>query len=155
MSLFMFLYNRGPAKRPPDFVIGSPEQRYLLRWWIIPRNRFFNIFLHRFLRSDDDRALHCHPWINFSYLLDGEYTEHTIAPGGVHHREIMRAGDWRFRRTGKMAHRIELHNGSCWTLFITGPRYREWGFHCPNGWRHWKEFTAPNNKGQIGKGCND
>ena len=44
-------------KRPADFVIGPPERPYLLRWWIIQRNRFFNIYLHKFLRSDDDLAL--------------------------------------------------------------------------------------------------
>lgn len=42
---------------PCDFTIGGHERPYLLRWFIIPRNRFFNIYLHKFLRSDDDRAL--------------------------------------------------------------------------------------------------
>jgi hypothetical protein len=50
------------GSRPPDFVIGG-DSPYMLRWWIIPRNKFFNIYLHRFLRSDDDRALHDHPWV--------------------------------------------------------------------------------------------
>ena len=32
----------------------------------------------RFLRSDDDRALHTHPWLaNFSWLLRGGYREHS------------------------------------------------------------------------------
>ena len=53
------------------------------RWWVIPRNKWFNVYLHHFLRSDDDRALHDQPWWNLSILLDGEYTEHTIAAGGV------------------------------------------------------------------------
>lgn len=40
------------------------------------------------------------------------------------------------------------------TLFITGPRVREWGFWCPKiGWRHWRVFTDPDNTGQIGRGC--
>jgi hypothetical protein len=54
------------------------------RWWVIPRNKFFNIYLHHFLHSDDDRALHDHPWWNVSILLrSGSYVEHTIAAGGV------------------------------------------------------------------------
>ena len=40
-------------------VIGK---NYLSRWHIIPRNRYFNIYLHKFVGSDDDRALHDHPW---------------------------------------------------------------------------------------------
>lgn len=29
--------------RQPDFAIGPTDAPYLLRWWVIPRNRFFNI----------------------------------------------------------------------------------------------------------------
>lgn len=140
------------ARRPPDYLIGRPDQPYLKRWWIIPRNRFFNIYLHQFLQSDDDRALHDHPWLNASFLLKGEYTEHTILPGGVNLRKIYKAGARKFRRA-IAAHRIELHAGECWSLFITGPAIRSWGFHCPAGWRHWREFTAPHNSGEIGRGC--
>lgn len=147
-----WLYYRCYADRAPDQVIGGEEDPYMLRWHVIPRNPLFNIYLHRFLRSDDDRALHDHPWLNLSYLLEGEYTEHTIEAGGVHVKTIRKAGDWKFR-TASSAHRIELHAGPCWTLFITGPRLRRWGFHCPNGWRHWKEFTKPNAPGEVGKGC--
>ena len=57
------------AKRPPNAIIGGPENPYLLRWWLIPRNRWFNVYLHQFKRSDDDRALHDHPWINASIVL--------------------------------------------------------------------------------------
>lgn len=141
------------TRRPPDFTIGGHDRPYLQRWWIA-RNPLFCVYVHRFLRSDDDRALHDHPWPNLSILLRGEYTEHTISAGGIHQRQVLRAGDWRLRRTGRIAHRIELHDGFCWTLFVTGPRYREWGFHCPQqGWIHWKKFTATDDPGAIGKGC--
>jgi len=38
---------------------------------------------------------------------------------------------------------------------MTGPRVREWGFHCPNGWRHWKDFVSQENKGEQGVGCGE
>lgn len=138
--------------RPPDRIIGGAHNPYMRRWHVIPRNPLFNIYLHHFLRSDDDRALHDHPWWNVSVLLEGEYTEHTIAAGGVNLRVVRKAGDWKCRLPTS-AHRIELHAGPCWTLFITGPRIRSWGFHCPQGWRHWKVFTKPGAPGEIGKGC--
>lgn len=140
------------ASRPPDFIIGGKDRPYLNRWFVIPRNPIFNIYLHQFLRSDDDRALHDHPWFNFSLLIEGEYTEHTIPRGGVQRRIIYRTGDLKFRSCW-YAHRVELHAGPCWSLFITGPRLRHWGFHCPAGWRHWQEFTAPADRGEIGRGC--
>ncbi len=139
--------------RKQDYVIGELHNPYLLRWYLLPKNRLFNVYLHLFLRSDDDRALHDHPWWNFSFLLEGEYVEHTISAGGIHHRRIFRAGDWKVRRA-KAAHRIELHGGTCVSLFLTGPKCREWGFHCPEkGWVHWREFCDSRDPGQIGKGC--
>lgn len=140
------------TRRAPDFIIGGRDDPYLLRWWIIPRNPIFNIYLHRFLRSDDDRALHDHPWLNLSIILEGAYTEETISAGGVHRRQIRSAGQFKIRRA-KFAHRVELHDGPCWTLFITGPRLRNWGFHCPSGWRPWQVFTSKVDSGQIGRGC--
>jgi len=141
------------TKRPPDFVIGGQDRPYLLRWWLIPRNRFFNVYLHCFLRDDDDRALHDHPWLNASILLRGRYVEHTIAAGGVNVRTERAAGAVKVRGP-RSAHRIELVDGTpCWTLFITGPRVRSWGFHCPSGWVDWKRFTASDDPGAIGKGC--
>jgi hypothetical protein len=140
------------SSRLPDVYIGGEKDTYLRRWFVIPRNPIFNIFLHEFMRSDDDRALHDHPWISLSIILSGEYTEQTIAAGGVVYNKIYRAGDMKFR-FATHTHRIVLHNGPCRTLFITGPKIREWGFHCPNGWRHWKDFTKPGNSSEIGKGC--
>lgn len=144
-------YVRLAESRPPDFIIGGSVP-YMKRWWVIPRNPIFNIYLHRFLRSDDDRALHDHPWLNCSYLLEGSYTEHTIRAGGVNHSRTATPGSIKFRRA-KTAHRVELHDGPCWSLFITGPVIREWGFHCPSGWRSWKIFTSDRDKGAVGRGC--
>ncbi len=134
--------------RRPDFVIGDPENPYMRRWWIIPRNEFSNVYLHEILRSDDDRALHDHPWQSTSIILDGGYIEHTA--DGVFDR---RAGDV-IHRDAASAHRLEVIPGiTAVTLFMTGPKVREWGFHCPNGWRPWQDFCAPDNSSQVGKGC--
>jgi hypothetical protein len=141
-------------KREADIYIGGKADTYLARWWLIPRNKWFNIYLHHFQRSDDDRALHDHPWWNLSVLLRGTYTEHTISAGGINVRTVRNAGQMKFRYAAE-AHRIELHSGPCWTVFITGPRIREWGFHCPRGWRHWKVFTSGKNGETIGAGCGE
>lgn len=154
---FADLIIRRITRRPPDIIIGAPEQPYLRRWHVIPRNRFFNIYLHHFLASDDDRALHDHPWVNLSILLKGFYFEH-CEDGGILFRK---QGDWVFRRSGKISHRIELGSfmipklESAWTLFITGPRYRMWGFHCPNGWKPYYEFLSRYDGADHGKGCDE
>jgi hypothetical protein len=147
-------------RRPPDFVIGGDDP-YLRRWWLIPRNPVFNIYLHQFLRSDDDRALHDHPWVNLSIILRGGYfevrprdrSEGAKKDPALHERLWRGPGSIVLRRA-KAAHRAELPAGKdAWTLFITGPRLRSWGFWCPHGWRHWREFTAGPSGETVGKGC--
>lgn len=145
---------RIPARRPPDVVIGGEERPYMRRWWLIPRNRWCNVYLHHFLRSDDDRALHDHPWANLSILLSGSYMEHMSAD-----RLALRIEGDLVARGPRAAHRVQLLRDDAggeravWTLFVTGPKVREWGFHCPWGWRHWREFTAGPRGERVGKGC--
>jgi hypothetical protein len=149
-------WHRLANSRPPDFIIGGDEKPYLKRWFMIPRNPIVGIYLHQFLRSDDDRALHDHPYMfNCSILLQGEYLEHTIESGGIQFCIHRKAGDWKFR-FGPAPHRIELIGGQCWTLFITGPRYRNWGFHCVDkGFVPWQTFTKADNPGEVGIGCGE
>ena len=128
---------------PPVAAIPA----YMLRWWWLPRNAFFNVYLHKVLRGDDDRALHDHPWWSFSIVLSGGYTEHMIVAGGTNSREWFGPGSVRFRRSGKIAHRLELPvvNGeeqAAVTIFITGPVLRRWGFCAPEKWVDAYEWDA-------------
>lgn len=153
--------------RSPDFQIGGAENPYCNRWWVIPRNRWFNIYLHQFLRDDDDRALHCHPWVNCSIPLRVGYDEmmfgrrpspYDTSPLPPLVRKPRRPGTITFRRA-VTPHRVVLRRddaGNCipaWSLFLTGPVIRAWGFVCPNGWRHWRDFTAGDRGELVGRGC--
>ncbi|APQ42187.1 hypothetical protein PBI_MRMAGOO_84 [Mycobacterium phage MrMagoo] len=150
--------------REPDLVLTRDNGTvYLNRWHVIPRNRFFNVYLHQFLGSDDDRALHDHPWWFASLVLKGGYWEH--------HEDCWMT--WRGRgsfaiRRAKTAHRVELdttvdyeaiqdgvpflelqrREKPAWTLVFTGPKIRSWGFHCPQGWIHWRRFDKRNGCGE-------
>jgi hypothetical protein len=66
--------------REPDKVIMPDGHKVAMRrWHLIPRNPVFNVFLHHIVESDDDRALHDHPWISLSVILDDSYVEITRA----------------------------------------------------------------------------
>jgi hypothetical protein len=149
--------------RKPDVYIGGEENPYLLRWWLIPRNRFFNIYLHKFIRDDDDRALHDHPWWSVSFLLKGilreiHWTKSGYANGCWFYTASKTAVRYVHRflhcriRSANFTHRLELVTHEAWTLVFTGPKVREWGFHCPQGWKHWTLFTDKSGAA-IGKGC--
>lgn len=140
-------------KRSPDFTIGNTDRPYMHRWFILPRNPVFNIYLHRIMRDDDDRALHDHKSFNLSIILRGGYWEQTKR--GIRWWKI---GSFVFRSPWK-AHRLVVernHLGEpieCWTLFITGPTLRTWGFHCPKGWVPWTRFIDKRDYGNKGRGC--
>lgn len=136
--------------READFAIGGKENPYLLRWYVLPRNRWLNLYLHKFMRDDDDRAFHDHPWWFVSLLLSGTYFEHR--PIGTQKRRWLSLA---FRRADAL-HRVTLDDGKpAWTLVVTGPRVREWGFQCPQGWVHWKDFTTGEYGEHVGKGCGE
>lgn len=153
---------------PPNEAIPV----YMQRWWRIPRNWATNVYFHIVRRSDDDRALHDHPWLSLSLVLDGGYHEHEIKEGGIHTRTWYGPGAMRFRWHGRKAHRLELKRVGMsdlvreighWpigkteeltlgpdglvelpatTIFITGPVLRRWGFHHPTGWVDAYEWDA-------------
>lgn len=137
----------GLMAREPDFIIGD---NYMRRWWVIPRNAFCNVYLHDILHSDDDRAMHDHPWANTSFLLFGSYIEHT--PDGV----FTRVAGQVIERAAEALHRLEVIPGQrAVSLFMTGPAVRDWGFACPKGWVHWRDFVDSRDSGKIGRGCGE
>lgn len=97
---------------------------YADRWHIIPRNRWFNVYLHRFVGPAVD-PIHTHPWAwNLTLVLWGAYREERL----WEEERICSAGR-AYLRIGASPHRIlELLTRSCWTLFVTGPWAQPWGF---------------------------
>jgi hypothetical protein len=119
------------------------DQPYLERYYLFlkDRKRFpFNVFLHKFLKSDPD-DVHDHPWPYTTLILKGGYYEWTPIFDG-RGKKIAETCVWRkpghFRTCGANSyHRIELDpNVECWTLFMPGPQRREWGFLVNNQWIH-------------------
>src|SRR6202451_4200464 len=93
----------GWLKGGPHLVLGDPLRPYLYRWYVLPRNDWLNIYLHKFLRDDDDRALHDHPWQILSIILKGGYIEHL--PDAIKFRN---PGQCIFR-DATHTHRIQLY----------------------------------------------
>lgn len=142
----------------PDLIIGPKDNPYMLRWHIF-HWRGWQLALHKICRSDDDRALHDHVGDNISIILKGRYTEF---PGEWGRGEVHEAPGFIFRKA-ETPHRLVLNPGEVtWTLWLRWPPRRRWGFHCPKGWRHWKEYVAEKEddyyqKGHstVGRGCDD
>ena len=123
------------------------NEPYLERYYVFLKDRKyfpFNVFIHKFLKSDPD-DVHDHPWPYATLILKGGYWEYTpyFNSEGVMTAEM---GRWRgpghFRVCSASSyHRIELApNVTAWTMFMPGPQTREWGFLVNNKWIHNNEY---------------
>ena len=102
-----------------DLVMDNGEP-YLERWIIWCG---ITLRLHKFIKSDDDRAFHDHPWWfitlplrAYNESLPGQ-ADRTVSPWRPHfraaaHQHIVRLRDHR----------------PVWTLIVTGAKSKEWGF---------------------------
>jgi len=113
------------------------NEPYLTRYYLFLKERKwfpFNIFLHNFHRGDLD-DLHDHPWPYITIIIKGGYWEHT--PTGRHWRA---AGSIRLAGSNSL-HRVELQpDTDVWTIFIPGPKLREWGFIKNGKWVQHEQY---------------
>lgn len=101
--------------------LGLPECPYVYRWRFEVRG-LGSLRVHHWIGSDDDRAFHDHPWWFLTLVVRGGYTDHS--PDGADH---LRAGSIRYR-PALHRHTVVPDPGGAWTVLITGPRVRTWGF---------------------------
>lgn len=101
--------------------LGLPAQPYARRW--VFDLSAFSIRLHHWYSSDNHRAHHDHSWWFATLVLAGRYLDHTSAG-----TEVMRPGTLRLH-SADHRHWVEILRGRrCWTLLLTGPYVRPFGF---------------------------
>lgn len=129
------------------------DEPYLERYYLFlkDRKRFpFNVFLHKFLKSDPD-DLHDHPWPYATLILKGGYYE-WVPQFNSKGEKIGEIGIWRspghFRISSAASyHRIELDpDVECWTLFMPGPQQKDWGFLSKGKWVQWEQYLIARTK---------
>jgi hypothetical protein len=123
------------------------NEPYLERYYLFLKDRKnfpFNIFLHKFLKSDPD-DLHDHPWSYATLILKGGYYE-WIPTYDSQGRKLAEIAAWRGPGSFRISransfHRIELDPAvTCWTLFMPGPQQRDWGFMVRDTWVQWEKY---------------
>jgi len=119
------------------------KEPYLERYYIFLKDRKnfpFNVFIHKFLKSDPD-DVHDHPWPYATLILSGGYWEwipkiDTLGHQWGEYRVWRGAGHFRIC-DAKSYHRIELDpNVTAWSLFMPGIQKKEWGFLVKDKWIH-------------------
>jgi len=127
---------------------GTP---YLTRYYIFRKNKWWqpSIYIHCIHESDADLELHCHPWAkSVSFILSGSYLEerreeidHPLIPSYAINKKIFSPGNINYIRSDDY-HRLDLLTKKVWTLFISGPKTKDWYFwdRDTNEYTQWEEF---------------
>jgi len=125
----------------------ASDEPYLERYYLFLKEREsfpFNVFLHKFLKSDPD-DVHDHPWPYATLILKGGYWEwiphfDTVGRKTGEYQVWRGPGHFRVSKANSF-HRIELDPDiTAWTLFMPGAKQRDWGFLVRNKWVQWEEY---------------
>lgn len=108
--------------------LGLPECPYMRRW--VLDFGAFALRLHRWESSDDHRAFHDHAWNFWTFVLRGSYVD--VSDRG---KDVLRAGSLRYR-PATHRHTVKILQPGTWTLVLSGPVIRRWGFWV--GGKLWK-----------------
>ena len=145
MKWFLNLLERMGRKR--IVMDRQSDEPYLERYYLFlkDRDRFpFNVFLHKFLKGDPD-DVHDHPWPYATLILKGGYYE-WLPQFDSKGNKIAEMCVWRGPGSFRVCransyHRIELDPSvTAWTLFMPGPKKREWGFLVNNKWIQHEQY---------------
>jgi hypothetical protein len=145
MKWFLDFLDRMGRKR--IVMDRQSNEPYLERYYLFlkDRDRFpFNVFLHKFLKGDPD-DVHDHPWPYATLILKGGYYE-WLPQFDSKGNKIAEMCVWRGPGSFRVCransyHRIELDPSvTAWTLFMPGPKKRDWGFLVKNKWVQHEQY---------------
>lgn len=102
--------------------LGDQNKPYARRW--VLDLGLFSIRLHHWYCGDDKRAFHDHAWDFITFVIKGSYVD--VSPQG---REPMPRWTVKYR---KAEHKHTVETDGCWTIVLTGPEKRLWGFWVKN-----------------------
>lgn len=99
--------------------LGKPECPYAYRW--VFYTPFFSIRLHHFVRSDDKRFYHDHPWWFITFVLKGFYID--VSDKGD---DLLKTFSIRYRKRNHK-HFVVVPE-EVWTILLTGPVKQKFKF---------------------------
>jgi hypothetical protein len=120
-------------------IVNCDHDPFMYRWYVL-RTKWVSVFIHKFVRDDEDRALHDHPWAFLVIPIWRGYVEHCERKRIPHARRVRPLLGMRLRRA-TYRHRVVLIGGKpAWSVFIHFRRWREWGFWPREGFTPWNKW---------------
>jgi hypothetical protein len=115
------------------------DSEYITRLHLL-KTPWFAVCLHWINKPDPEPFLHDHPVSFLSIILSGGYTEKR--KGYLDYQSQLLTHRWfnLIKATSHDTHTIVEVLPKTLTLALMGPKTRDWGFHTPAGWVHWKDY---------------
>jgi hypothetical protein len=145
------LINRRGDNHTPGITwgqrLGEPECPYARRW-VLNLGRFGSLRVHHWVASDDQRFPHDHAWWFLTVVLRGGYTDisdmtsdwvppSTTSTFRIH--DHVRAPAVRFR-SAQHRHKVKVDHDGAWTVLLTGPPVRDWGFWVDGQFKRMRQY---------------
>ena len=108
---------------------------------------WFGIYLHFIYKADEDKHLHDHPWNYTSIVLKGSFVEQRPSGSLLFNVKRLYPGDVVRRKAGEFHKIYALMTPAVYTLFLTGPRIREWGYNVNDTWVDNVNYRKNKNQG--------
>lgn len=130
------------------------KEPYLVRYYYQNFRPHCRIVIHHVLRSDVD-GLHDHPWAADTFILSGGYWESKLIVPNLYPLQdratsknverLWRPAGYHGQFSSNYYHRLELDpdkaQAETWTLFMMGPKEKDWGFMDQDGeWVQHEEY---------------
>jgi hypothetical protein len=113
MSAFIDKFIHRVRTRGNVVGIGFADDPTYHRYFVIPRNRFLNVYLHRFRHSDFEH-LHDHRMANISIILKGYYYEQRFVKQPIAGEPLRILARSSLRRCDRCSGVRQPRIGSCW-----------------------------------------
>lgn len=127
--------------------IRSKKGELHFKRWQIWSTRWFNIYLHYINKADEDKHLHDHPWSFWSIILKGGYIESAADVGSAVPTKITKRGFLHMAYRNKHTpHMISVLEHPTYSLVITGPGGRKWGYTTEDGWKDHENYRIEKHK---------
>lgn len=107
--------------------LGNKDCPYAYRWtlnlWL------FAVRVHQWITTEDSRNLHDHPWNFITLVVKGGYTDVSHRADTIPHTHYDKLEFLSLRyRKADHRHYVMVNEGGCWTVLLTGPVIRNWGY---------------------------
>lgn len=130
-------------------IISKDGVLHFRRWRILS-TKYLSIYIHEIFKADEDVHMHDHPWNYKSYVLSGIFLEESFDTSQKYSKFRVLEKHHSVERTASVFHTIKnIFTDKVVTLFVTGKKYKDWGYLVDGKWIQHEEYRKMKHQGLL------